>query len=423
MIRFAYVPVLLCAQQLHGQVDTVRVSLKEAEEAFQRNNLQLLAARFQTEASRGAITQAGLWNNPTLGLEQNVYNQYSKKWFDATASGNTGVQVQQLLLLAGKRSKQMQIAEINAEMTDLAFSDILRALRRQLRTNMYDLHFLRQSLTFYDASIASLSKTVSLTENVYRQRGILLSELLRIKELLFSLQNERLGILARITSAENTLRVLLRDTSATSRTYIPVLNTTRLEAFHPDTLALSRTLELATENRPDLGKAEAEIRLEETNLSYQRALAIPDVTIGGLWSRAGGYIPNYYALTVSVDLPLFNRNQGNIQLSERTLEANTLLLRNVRASVRQEVTEAYEQAVRTDGLYRTFDRQFPAQYSSLFNGMVSEYEKRYITVIEFADFIEAYRTSLVQMNQLENDRADAIEDLNYVTGTDLMTPY
>ncbi len=422
MIRFACALVLLCARPLHAQVDTVHISLKGAEEAFMRNNLQLLAGRFQIEASHAAVTQAGLWNNPTLGLEQNVYNQYSKKWLDVTASGNSGVQIQQLLVLAGKRAKQVRIAEVNAEMSELEFSDVVRVLKRELRIDLYDLHFLCQSLAFYDTSIAALSKTVELTENVYHQRAVLLSELLRIKELLFSLQNERLGLLTRIASAENEIRVLIGDTSAPARRYVPDLNPGQLEGFRPDSLTLSRMIALANENRPDLRKAEAAIRLEGTNLSSQKALAIPDVTIGGLWSRAGSYIPNYYALTLSIDLPFFNRNQGNIQVSERTIQANTLFLESLRASVRREVIEAYERVARADSLYHSFDRQFLVQYSSLFNGTVSDYEKRYITVIEFTDFIEAYRTSLVQMNQLENERADAFEELNYVTGTDLMTP-
>jgi hypothetical protein len=45
-----------------------------------------------------------------------------------------------------------------------------------------------------------------------------------------------------------------------------------------------------------------------------------------------------------------------------------------------------------------------------------------MSVIEFTDFIESYRTSMLQMNQLGNDRADAMETLNYVTGTDIFQP-
>lgn len=420
MVRTTFVACALglCfLQQLHAQPDTVHVTLKDAEQIFLNNNLRLLAARFNVRAAQAAVSQAGLWTNPTIGLEQNVYNQYTRKWFDVGNDGNTGVQVQQLILLAGKRGKQVRLAEINAEMAELDFKDVLRSLRLELRTDLADLYFLRKSLSFYDESIALLTRTVGLMEHVYAQRAVLMSELLRVKALLFSLQNERLGIAARITSTEGDLRILLRDSSATQRVYDPRIDFESLDAVRPDSLRLPDVIAMATGNRPDLQKSDATVRGGEANLSYQKALAVPDITIGGLWSRAGGYIPDYYALTLSVDLPLFNRNQGNIEVSEHTLDANRAVLENDRKRIEQEVRRAYQRVVEVDRLYRSRDRLFPEEYRSLVAGMVANYEKRYISVIEFTDFIESYRTSMIQMNQLENDRVDAIETLNHAAGT------
>jgi cobalt-zinc-cadmium efflux system outer membrane protein len=249
-----------------------------------------------------------------------------------------------------------------------------------------------------------------------------MAELLRVKALLFSLQNERLGITARISSTENDLGILLRDSSAAQRTYDPRLDLEALDAARPDSLRLSEVLAVAKTNRSDLRRSEAAVRREEANLSYQKALAIPDITVGGLWSRAGGYIPDYYALTLSVDLPLFNRNQGNIEVSEHTLGADRANLENSRRRIEQEVRGAYQRVVEVDRLYRARDRHFPEEYRSLVAGMIANYEKRYISVIEFTDFLESYRTNMIQMNQLENDRVDAMEKLNYAAGTLFFTP-
>jgi outer membrane protein, heavy metal efflux system len=419
---FVCVLLLCCVRQTGAQTDTVHIAIQEAEQTFLRRNLQLLAARFNIDAARASVVQAGLWNNPSLSIEQNVHNQFTGKWFDFTGNGNTGLQIQQLLLLAGKRGKKVRIAEINAEMAEHDFLNVVRALKLELRTDLYDLFFLRRSLAFFDESIATISNTVNLMENVYQQRAILLAELLRVKALLFSLQNDRLALVARIASTEQSLRILLRDTSQTTHIYVPDLDLGGLDLIRPGSLTLSQVLDAAAENRPDLKKASANVQLEEANLAYQKALAIPDVTVGGLWSRAGGYIPDYYAVTLAVDLPLFDRNQGNIEVSERTIDANRAMYESQRAEVAEEVRTAYVKALRTDSLYRSFDRQFPVQYRSLVSGMVANYEKRYVNVIEFTDFIESYRTSMVQMNSLENDRADAIEELNYTAGTTIFHP-
>ena len=104
------------------------------------------------------------------------------------------------------------------------------------------------------------------------------------------------------------------------------------------------------------------------NLSYQYALAVPDLTIGGRWSRAGRYIPDYYAVSLSIDLPIFNRNQGNVEVSERTLEANKLILNNAALSFREDVQVAYIKALDADHRYRQSDKVFISEYKMLVDG-------------------------------------------------------
>ncbi len=402
-----------------AQPDTIRITLDEAERRFLRNNLQLLAARYNIGAAEAAVTQARLWSNPNIQIEQNVYNQFTRRYFDFTKEGNTEVQLQQLFLLAGKRDKQITLAEINARRTEHGFYDLLRAIRLELRSDMYDLYFLQRSISFYDESSRVIRNTVASVEHVYEKRSVLLADVLRLKALLFSLENERLGLMNQIADIEGDLHTLLRDTTRTMEYYVPVIREESLDSMVVDSLGLTPLIALAKEQRPDFRIADANVRFEETNLSLQRAMAVPDVTVGGRWSRAGSYIPEYFALTVAVDLPLFNRNQGNILVSEKTLEANRALRENAERTVEKEVTVSFQKALQTDRLYRSFDRKFPGDYRTLVDGMVQNYLKRNMTLIEFTDFYESYRTAMLQINQLQDDRADAFETLNYATGTDL----
>lgn len=407
------------AQTTNFPVDTVALTLARAEQVFLDNNLQLLASRFNIDASHAAAVQAGLWANPNIAIEQNAYNQETGRYFDFTRSGNTEVQIQQLFLLAGKRHKQIALADINTQMSENTLYDLMRSLKFELRSDFFDLYFLGQSLRFYNTSISSVQKTVAATEAIFDRRSILLSEVLRLKSLLFTLQTERLGIVNRMTAIQNELRILLHDERRV--VYDPVVTQQQLDTLSMLPVTLEVALQAAQDHRPDLRNAQAAIAYEEMNLALQKSLAIPDVTIGGRWSRAGGYIPDYFAVTMSVDLPLFNRNQGNIEVAERTLDANKASGDNAFLGIVKEVTIAYQKALETDRLYRTFDRKFAGEYGQLVDGMTSNYEKRNISIIEFADFFEAYRTSMLQMNQLQNDRIDAFENLNFAAGTDLIT--
>ena len=60
------------------------------------------------------------------------------------------------------------------------------------------------------------------------------------------------------------------------------------------------------------------------------------------------------------------------------------------------ISEQYSSCGRND-FYKKLDKNFSFQYNDLIEGMNSNYEKRNITIIEYTDFYESYRTSLLQL--------------------------
>lgn len=140
--------------------DTISINLEEAERQFVSNNLLLLSKKYQIDASKAAIVQASLFPNPTISLEQNIYNNLNNRYFDATRSGQNIVEYQQLILLAGKRKKAIQLEQLNAQMTELEYFDLLRSLRFELRTTFYELGYLLQNQKLYTSKIAPIAKLV-----------------------------------------------------------------------------------------------------------------------------------------------------------------------------------------------------------------------------------------------------------------------
>ena len=421
---FALLSAVLCfsLSDVHAEADTLRIAMGEAEARMLRANVQLLAQRLAAAETQALVRQAAAWTNPSLGVEQNVYKQFTHRWLDTGPRGNTDIQIQQTFPFPGKRSSQVRMAELNAEAASYETDDLSRALRLALRTGMYDLFFLRRSLAFYDESIAAMGPTVIAMERVYEHRAVLLAELLRLKSLLFSLQKERLGIVGRIAETQETLSILLGASSAVPRAYDPLIDLHALEAVRLDTVNRENAVAFALAHRADLRKVDAQAALDDVNLSYQKTVPLPDFTFGGHWSRNGGYVPNYFGITLGCELPIFNRNQGNIESAEVVVAADSLQRRGAREKVQREVESALAKAMEADQLFRSFDRSFPEEYRSLVADMVSNYAKRNMSVVEFTDFIESYRSSMRQMNDLENDRADALEALNDAAGATFIAP-
>ncbi|MBE7411355.1 MAG: TolC family protein [Leptospiraceae bacterium] len=397
-----------------------KLSLSKAEKLFVKNNLLLLSAKFQIDAKKAAILQAGLYANPSIGIDQGIFRDGTDRYFDTTRSGQTAIQVQQLFLLGGKIDKRIKVAEINKAISEEMFYDLLRALKLQLRTSFFQLYYLKQAIGFYDESIVALQKTVSLADKSYNNRAILLSELLRLKALVFFLSNERTELMVQCKEKEANLRVLLNSRDLDNLEISPIIESNVLDNIPLDGLKVSNLIDIAFENRPDLKIAIQSVKLEEANIQLQNANAIPDIAFGPYYNRQGTAYPNYWGMTAQVTVPIFDRNQGNIQAAEKALLAKRAELQNTRIQVEHDISIIYSKAIEKNTLYNTFKDKFTEDYKKLSIQMIKNYEKRYLTIIEFADFFETYRTSILQMIKLQTDRVEAIEGLNYSVGKNIL---
>jgi len=415
---FTFMPMF--PQEYKVLVETKSISLRDAETMFMKNNLLLLAAKFNIETRRALILQAKLYANPSIFIDQETFNDKTYRALDFTRNGQTVVQIQQLFLLGGKIDKRVKVAEINTKISEERFSDILRALKLELRSNFISIYFLREALKFYDKSTDSLRKTVEYSERAYLNRTLLLGEVLRIKALLFFLEHERTEILVQIKEKEASLRILLNEDSITGKNIIPVIDETKLDLINPEIFKIEQILDVAIENRPDLKAAIQGVKYEEANLALQNANSIPDLSFGPVYNRGGTHIPNYFGFTAQLNVPIFDRNQGNIEAAEKAILERRSGLQNQRITVENEVSIELSRAIEKNKIYNSFKGKFAEDYSNLATLMISNYQKRYLTIIEFADFFETYRNSIVNILKLKTERADAFERLNYVAGKSII---
>ncbi|TGK05518.1 TolC family protein [Leptospira langatensis] len=402
----------------------IRIELAKAEELLWKNNLLLLASKFNIDAKKAGIEQAGLYANPNIFIDQSIFAEPTQRYFDFTRSGQTVVQIQQVFLLGGKIDKRIRVAELTAKMSEQEFYDLARALITKLRRTFYFIHYYREAIAFYDGSLAALEKTVSSADLAYKRRAVLQSEVLRLKALLFFLRKEREDLRIKVLEKEADLRVLLNEESykAADIALVPVLDIDFVEKLSIDGLKLDSMLGKAREYRPDLKKAVQALRYEEANLELQHANAIPDLAFGPMYNRGGTAFQNYWGVTAQLNIPIFDRNQGNIKAAEKSILVRKQELKNLILEVENEVNVALATAKAKDGLYRRFRNTYTKDYSDLAQDMILSYEKRYISILEFADFFETYRSSIVEMLRLQTDRMEAIEGVNYSVGTGLLIP-
>ncbi|QJD80365.1 TolC family protein [Spirosoma rhododendri] len=408
------IPRLSLARTL-PPADSLPLTLRQADSLFLRNNLLLLAERFRIDASQAQVLQAGLYDNPTATLELSTYNPETRRVPDIGRQGQKIVSVQQLLYTAGKRNKRVALASEATRLTEYELLDLLRSLRFDLRSRFYAIYFQQQTLSRFDQQINTLQTTVSAYEVQYGRNNVSLRELLRLKALLFELNNQRTAIRFQLADGQQQLQTLLSITTPVR----PVVTDATLTRYRLPTLPDDSLRQQALRSRPDLRAAESLTRQAELNHTLQRALAVPDLRVGGTYDQAGSYVPNYVGLSVSADLPVFNRNQGAIRAAKSQIGYQRELQRQRAIQITNEVDAVLAKVREVEGRMQTMEPQFTDQFEQLNRGVVVSFQKGNLSLIEFVDLIEAYNDSVQQLNRLKADRVSAYEELNYLVGQEL----
>ncbi|SRR6266542_317645 len=398
--------------------DTISLTLADAENLFLQKNFLLLAAKYQVSASDAAIIQARLYPNPNLSIDQGAYNQETKKSFDLTKRGETAISLQQVIILAGKRNRQIKIAEINSRISAYQFYDLIRTLRYELRTSFYGLYFLQEPIAVYNREIESLKTLIDVYTTQYNKGNIAFKELARLQALQFSLQNERLDLLKQLAEKQTNLILITGDTL--SRPIKPVLDSEFIKRIDVNNLNYMQLIDSGLINRYDLRAANTQVQLNETTFALQKSLRVPDLTVGMNYDKAGSYVRNYNSISFAIDLPLWNRNQGNIRIAQFQIEEGKQLQSQAQLQVRSDISKAYAQLLETDKLYRTVSLQFTTDYDKLLDGITKGYQNHTISLLEFIDYYETYKNSKLEFNRLQNNRLDALENLNLATGTTIL---
>jgi len=397
--------------------DTLRLELPQAEKMFLDSNLQLLAAKFNVDATKALIIQARLWPNPNIDISQGAYNTETKKWFQIADPNNAeqAVQLSQLIVLAGKIRKQTRIAETNYKLAEYGLYDLLRSLKLALRSSFFNIYYLQQTARVYDEEMGSLKVIVDAFEQQVGKGYVSESDVVRVQAQLYSLQSEYQALVDNINDQQSQIRLLLQRPPSTF--VVPVVDTGEVNTVDLRRYGLQTLMDSAYQNRTDLMIAKGNLLLSQQTYSLQKALAAPDLTASFGFDRHGSYIANYNAVGLGIDIPIFNRNQGNIKSTRILIDENKTQLTLTQKTLEEQVTRGLQKALDADKLYKAINPAFAGHFDRLAAAMLESYKNRLVRLLDFLTFYDSYKQNIVQLNTTQFNRVNALENLNFLTGT------
>ncbi|MEO6684870.1 MAG: TolC family protein, partial [Dyadobacter sp.] len=214
-----------------------------------------------------------------------------------------------------------------------------------------------------------------------------------------------------ISQDESIMRVLLSESGTVY--IVPAISPTSNNV--PP--ALTQLLDLAYANRPDLQASQLQIQYNQNNLTYQKSLATPNLTIGADYQRVGSAFPHYVGVQALIDLPVRNKNQGNIQSAKVGIDQSKTTSDLTHLQVEQDVVAASQQYQQALIQQQRISQAYLQSIEEISKNATEDYAKRIIDLVSFIDKIRAYRDAQINLIDLQNDLFQAQQLLNFVTNT------
>ncbi|MDP5199917.1 TolC family protein [Flavobacterium sp. DG2-3] len=392
------------------------VTLQDCESQFLKKNLFLLASQYNIDAAKALTIQARIWDNPTITAELNAYNPERDKFFDIGKNGQKVFAIEQLIYLGGKKRNEVKLAQANAQLAELQFNDVLRTLKLQLRKSFFTVYYNTKNLENTDKQLAHIENLIN-SYSIQAQKGnIPLKDVVRLQSLYLNFKNERLEVINDNIEEQANLKLLLNETEN-------VIPTVRKEDSDKYLKIIAFDLkgfeEQAIANRPDYLAKQKEIDANELNVKWQKSLSVPDITLGANYDQRSGAFNNEANLSVGIPLPLWNKNKGNIKYAQSILEQSKVEKQNFELQLQTEITSAWTKWDESRQNYSVIKPTVNSDFEAVYNGMLTNFQKRNVSLLEFTDFMESYNQAIIQLNELKKKVVIAGEELNSTINKDL----
>ena len=302
----------------------------------------LLAARQRLTTAEARLTQAGVRPNPTLDAE---YSQ--AKILGGQNEGDLSVGLTQVFERGGKRSKRVAVARLELAQ---ARAEVL-ALERQYAASLRAVYARAVAA---GRQLDALERLVAANDELLRVTAARLKEgdVAPLDLNLLRVETDRLRVQAVRAKADLESEIITLRTLA-GLEQSEILRLAPLAEIPPRfDLSLAEVTDLALRGRADVQAARLGEELGQARVNLARSEATPDVALSAKYTRTrevfdnapgGAFTKKDQTLTfgVSVGLPVFNKNQGNIAAAASEQVAAQRQREFLEATVKRDVALTY----------------------------------------------------------------------------------
>ena len=377
------------------------------------HNHNLLAARTTIQQSEAQEATANLRPNPVLVGDAQFLpifqpDQFSSDYIDNSAQFDLGLSY--LFERGKKRQHRLQAAKDQTAVTRSLVADNERSLTFQVAAGFTNTQLAESVLDLAQQNLKSFQNTVDISRERYRAGDISEGDYLKIKLQLLQFQTDvSQARLARVQALADLRRLLGYESVA------PDYDVADSFDYRPVSANLEDLQAKALAARPDLRAAQQGVAAANSQYELARANGKRDITAQMSYTHITAL--NTASFFGSVELPIFDRNQGEIARTRYAIAQAQEQQRATSDQVLTDVRDAYE-ALRTNDevlqLYRSGYLDEARQ-----NRDISEYayKRGAASLLDFLDATRSYRATELSYRQALASYLLALEQLREAVGT------
>jgi outer membrane protein, heavy metal efflux system len=374
------------------------LTLQQALEEAESRAPTIVAARARVEAAEARIRQAGFRSNPELSVEvENFLGTGELSGFQGT---ETTVAVNQRLDLGGRRRTRVTAARAELAIAQLqlaiARADLAQSVREQFARALTASERLRIAIQ-NEAVARELARVETILVQEGRDPPL---RAVRARSAAAQAGAEVEAARAEEQAARGTLASLFGATEPPERVTGALLD------LQPATVNPEQSLEVRL--------AEAERLRAEAEVGSQRAEARldPAVGLGVRHARESGDVG--LVAGVSMPIPVFNRNQGNIAASRAEVRAAEANLASVTATTRVRARNAIIAVEAAAARVEALERAAVPEAAEALRLTEISYREGRATMLELLDAQNAYRAVQLALAEARLAQALATAELGRV---------
>ncbi len=303
-----------------------------------RTSSPVLKARYMNiDAAQADVITARLrpnpnLNNQTMQLVSSDHFAPGTRW-GSNQNRQVWYQVTKPIQWPNQRKYKIETADKDVTLANNTYQEDVRNLSLNVGSSWINCWVLKKRLALLNESRTNLDTLVKINELRYKDQVISQTDLTRTKVLL-SQYDLQLSVFTQ--DYQNELHTLQLLTGNTIPMEIDTSN--EILTFVPS-VTLDSLIAQTMDSRSDVILAKNTIDERASNAKYQRALAVPQPELGVIYNPQNS-VP-YIGFYGSIDLPFFNRNQGEIKKAHIQQQQAQQELSATQRQAQTEVVTAY----------------------------------------------------------------------------------